>query len=180
MEVKVEKRLIFLEFVSLVFITLTAIMIQFSEYNIQNYQNEIQEKSLMISRDSETIACWQNERILADIRKIIVRLGGEYTPSIGEKENCPFDEIKKLMEDYKQNKISAQDYLYSLTVFYGKKLEELQALYNTHLNEKEKLLANQPSILKIKWGLIKRIAYIVQIMAIIISAYLYISLLKST
>lgn len=183
MSIKKEKSNIIISIAMLIFVIMTSSIIQIAEYQLQKHDDLVKLRLLQLSEKRDVISSYNSNIIKAYAEKIAVMLGSELIPPpeeyINSTEMTRFPETRELLSALRNKEIDAQQYIYELIELKNNKIDELQRDYIIKMKFVYNLIDGTPTIFGIKWEIIRRLFYIIQIASIAVLFFLYIRLYQS-
>lgn len=181
---KEEKTLIAVEVVSLLFIVLSTIIIEVADYNINQWTSKL----LVLQSEASDILNNKVKYLLNShfltVMQVLNAKSEPYTEQdyLLDKKYIE-KEFSKPWAEFKNGKISLQEYILKIREPITRKYFEFINLYNQKKTEINNQLKNQPKLklsnFNIQWDLIRKVFNVVRIVAIIIATFIYIFLYRS-
>ena len=184
MRLREEKTLMAIGVVSLLFIALSTFIIEIADYNINQWTSKL----LLLQSEANDIS---NNRMkylfnshFMTLSQFINANAEPYTEQDYLRERKYVEtEFIKPWEDFKNKKISFQEYILKIRGPVTRKYFELENMYDRKKEEINNELKKQPKlklyIFDIQWNLIRGVFNSIRIVAIIIATFLYILLYKN-
>ena len=167
-----EKKSLFVQLVSLIFIILSGIAIQYCDGKIFDHNNEILKQALEVNRiESERIS-----QKLKSVRYLIFALAPG-TITIDEESYSSQSNISDfipIVENYKNGKIDKKEYGNQMSVAHNRRSLRIAKKYIAQLAELRKKIATGT-----KWTAAKHILFAIQLIAVCTAAFMYRHLLIS-
>lgn len=167
-----EKILMRLEVISIIFILLSAIIIQVSDHFIDNQNQELLFRMLSLNQKEQFKTDHKIDlRYLQFVRAFNgqEKTGGEKIPTGNEDPNNPLDVLKL---QYYNGVIDYEEYVQKRIDYY---IEKIRYFSNDYNNIKEKIEKEKNT----RWKIVKNLCFIIQFAGIFLLMFGYLQLFKS-
>ena len=169
----IEERIsIAVQLISLLFIVLTGIAIQYCDSKIADHNNGILTTALHVNRiESERIS-----QKLSSVRYLVAAQANATVTLDDSRSSLGINssEFVPILDDYKNGRIDDKEYANRMSVAHNRRSNEIARKYENELATLRQRIANGT-----KWTFAKQILVVIQIVAVVVAAVMYSQMLTA-